>query len=83
MKEDKEKIPAPMSLDAAMQEPDFKDGFAFLVETKAADITKRVNITVAESELARIDKRAKARGMNRSSFLIKSALSDQLELEDA
>lgn len=74
MKEDLEVIPQPSSLDTIMIDDDFKDGVAFLVGYTPPAKTVRVNITVAENDLAAIDSAAKKAGATRSSFLIKSAL---------
>ena len=70
MVEDGEKLPAPKSLDAIMADPENGDAVAFLVTLpEAADRTVRVNITLPERLLRRIDARAK----NRSAFLARAA----------
>jgi predicted RNase H-like HicB family nuclease len=70
MAEDGEPLPAPSSLDAVMADPANTDAVAFLVTlAEAADRTIRINITLPERLLRRIDARAK----NRSAFLAQAA----------
>jgi predicted RNase H-like HicB family nuclease len=68
--EDGEALPVPSSLEAVMADPENADAVAFLVSVpEAADRTVRVNITLPERLLRRIDERAK----NRSAFLARAA----------
>jgi predicted RNase H-like HicB family nuclease len=68
--EDGEVLPVPSSLEAVMADPENADAVAFLVSVpEAADRTVRVNITLTERLLRRIDERAK----NRSAFLAPAA----------
>jgi predicted RNase H-like HicB family nuclease len=67
-------VPAPSSLDEVMSHPDFHDGVAFLVTVKEPEQTVRVNITMTERQLQEIDQQARAHGMSRSAFLVKSGL---------
>jgi predicted RNase H-like HicB family nuclease len=70
MIEDGEALPVPSSLEAIMADPDNADAVAFVVTVPdAADRTVRVNITLPERLLRRIDARAK----NRSAFLARAA----------
>ena len=73
--EDGENIPTPSKLEDIMADPDYSDAVAILVVTaegkKARSV--RVNITVPEDMLRKIDAVAKKRGMSRSSFLINAA----------
>ena len=73
--EDGESIPAPSKLEDIMADPDYSDAVAILVVTaegkKARSV--RVNITVPEDMLRKIDAVAKKRGMSRSSFLVNAA----------
>jgi predicted RNase H-like HicB family nuclease len=70
MIEDGEALPVPSSLEAIMGDPDNADAVAFLVTVpEAVDRTVRVNITLPERLLRRIDARAK----NRSAFLARAA----------
>ena len=75
MLEDGENIPAPSKLEDIMDDPDYSDAVAILVvfvsEAKPRSI--RVNITVPEDMLRKIDSIAKKRGMSRSSFLVHAA----------
>lgn len=69
-------IPAPSSLDAVMQDATARAGVAVLVAAPdAADPVVRVNITMAASDLAKIDAGAEAAGMTRSAYLVRSATS--------
>lgn len=77
MADDGEVAPAPSSLETIMAVPENRDGVAVLVRVKRpASAAVRVNITVAEDLLARIDAHAERRGMNRSGFLAYAAKRD-------
>jgi predicted RNase H-like HicB family nuclease len=70
MVEDGEELPAPHSLEAIMADPENGDAVAFLVTLREpADRAVRVNITLPERLLRRIDERVK----NRSAFLARAA----------
>ena len=73
--EDGEDIPSPSRLEDIMENPEYSDSVAILVvsisEAKARSV--RVNITVPEDMLRKIDNIAKQRGMSRSSFLVNAA----------
>jgi predicted RNase H-like HicB family nuclease len=73
--EDGEDIPSPSKLEDIMENPQYSDSVAILVvsisEAKARSV--RVNITVPEDMLRKIDNIAKERGMSRSSFLVNAA----------
>ena len=75
MLEDGEIIPTPSKLEDIMDDPHYSDAVAILVvsvfEAKPRSI--RVNITVPEDMLRKIDNVAKKRGMSRSSFLVHAA----------
>jgi predicted RNase H-like HicB family nuclease len=75
MIEDGENIPTPSKLENIMDDPDYADAAAILIvsvsEVKPRSV--RVNITVQEDILRKIDKVAKKRGMSRSSFLVHAA----------
>ncbi len=75
MLEDGEKIPAPSKLEEIMADSDCSDAVAILVVTvsETKPRTVRVNITVPEDMLRKIDAVAKKRGMSRSSFLVHAA----------
>ena len=68
--EDGEALPEPTSLDAIMADPDNGDTVAFLATVaEPAERSVRVNITLPERLLRRID----ARAANRSAFLARAA----------
>jgi predicted RNase H-like HicB family nuclease len=73
--EDGEDIPAPSKLEDIMADPDYSDAVAILVVgvSEEKSRTVRVNITVPEDMLRKIDAVAKKRGMSRSSFLVHAA----------
>ncbi len=75
MLEDSESIPAPSKLEDIIADPDYSDAVAILVVTVSATKPRsvRVNITVPEEILRKIDAVAKKRGMSRSSFLVNAA----------
>jgi predicted RNase H-like HicB family nuclease len=79
--EDGEALPEPSTLDAVMELPDSKGGVAIRVAVKtAAPKCIRVNVTLPEDILERIDKSATSRGLTRSAFLTRAA---KRELETA
>lgn len=73
--EDAEDIPIPSKLEEIMDGPHYSDAAAIFVvsvsEVKPRSV--RVNITVPEDTLRKIDNVAKKRGMSRSSFLVHAA----------
>ena len=70
MLEDGDELPLPGPLDAIMADPNNGDAVAFLVTLpETADRSVRVNITLPERLLRRIDERA----ANRSAFLARAA----------
>jgi predicted RNase H-like HicB family nuclease len=73
--EDGEDIPSPSKLEDIMENPDYSDSVAILVVSvsEAKPRSVRVNITVPEDILRKIDNIAKQRGMSRSSFLVNAA----------
>jgi predicted RNase H-like HicB family nuclease len=75
MLEDGEEVPAPSSLEDVMAAPENSDAVAFLVvsapESKAKAV--RVNVTIPEDMLEKIDAAAKKRNMSRSSYLVQAA----------
>lgn len=72
--EDGEAIPEPSRLEQVMADPVNRDGVAILVpvQTRFSRVV-RVNITVPENVLARIDDYAKEHGFTRSRFLTQAA----------
>lgn len=68
--EDGEKIPVPSSLETVMADPENRGGVATLVDVKTpAPKSIRINITLSEDVLARIDQRAQEHGLSRSAYL--------------
>jgi predicted DNA binding CopG/RHH family protein len=66
--------PEPSTLDAVMELPDSKGGVAIRVAVKTqAPKCIRVNVTLPEDILERIDKSATSRGLTRSAFLTRAA----------
>lgn len=79
MLEDEEEIPAASTLDALADDPAMQGGVAFLVSVQPpGDKTVRVNIAARESQVERIDARARRFGLSRSAYLIQAGLG-QLE----
>lgn len=72
MLEDGEELPEPSRLEDVMTNPDYAGGLAFLVSAPA-DKAVRVNISVPEMALRKIDAAAKKRGLSRSAFLVQAA----------
>jgi predicted RNase H-like HicB family nuclease len=71
---DGEAIPEPSSLEDVMSDPDNRDGVAILVAVRTdARKAVRVNVTLPEDVLAKIDRYAEAHGFTRSGFLTKAA----------
>jgi len=75
MLEDGENIPTPSKLEDIMDDPDYSDAVAILVVSvsEAKPRSVRLNITMPEDMLRKIDTVAKKRGMSRSSFLVHAA----------
>ena len=77
MLEDGESIPAPSKLEEIMDDPDYAGAAAVIIVTvsDAKPKSVRVNITVPEDMLRKIDSMAKKKGMSRSAFLVHAAQS--------
>ncbi|TPK64322.1 type II toxin-antitoxin system HicB family antitoxin [Mesorhizobium sp. B2-3-3] len=72
--EDGDAVPEPSSLEAVMADADNRDGVAILVAAKTeARKTVRINVTLPDDVLQRIDAFAEAHGYTRSGFLAKAA----------
>jgi predicted RNase H-like HicB family nuclease len=80
MSEDGEAIPEPSTLDEVMSDPNNRTGVAILVSVKAEQPKAvRVNITLPEDVLERIDNYAEAHGFTRSGLLaqaVKKLMAD-------
>ncbi len=74
MIEDGDAIPEPSTLESVMADPANLDGVAILVtlKTRAARAV-RINITLPEDVLERIDRFAADQGLSRSGFLARAA----------
>jgi predicted RNase H-like HicB family nuclease len=77
MREDGETIPKPSTLDDLRTDPAMKGAVAFLTELREPERTVRINITARQSQIAEIDRRARAKGLTRSSYIVQSALKDK------
>lgn len=73
MIEDGEALPATSSLDEIMQEREFRNAVAFLVDAKIVERAIRINVSIPERELKAIDAYAQTRGLSRSGLLLKAA----------
>jgi predicted RNase H-like HicB family nuclease len=74
MREDRESIPSPSTLDDLRDDPARKGAIAFLVTPKAQNHTVRINLTLPERQLAEIDRRARAANLSRSAYMVRNAL---------
>jgi predicted RNase H-like HicB family nuclease len=85
MREDREPIPDPSTLDDLRNDPAMKGAVAFLVQPVEAERTVRVNITARESQIAEIDSRARAARLTRSAYMVRRALGgrEPVHMEDA
>ena len=75
MIEDGETVPQPSTLDDLERDTSLRDAVAFLVNVEPQPSrTVRINITVRENQVEKIDELAAAAGMTRSAFMVQSAL---------
>lgn len=82
--EDGGTLPSASGLDEIMTDPRNRAAAAVLIDTPAAlGRVARVNITLDESILRRIDDAAARAGTSRSGFLVRSALDRIGQLEDS
>jgi len=80
---DNDPIPAASSPEAWANNPDFQGGFWMLVDVDVAKVRARavrLNITLPENLVQRIDAAARQRGQSRSAFL---ALAAEHEMTEA
>jgi predicted RNase H-like HicB family nuclease len=69
-------LPPPSPLEKHLANPDYADGVWVLVEVNKSFLSRRhrrINISIPEELLHRIDHRAKQQGLSRSGFLVKAA----------
>lgn len=76
MVEDGEEIPAPSSLDELASDPNMKGAVAFLVNAEPADRIVRINLTARESQIERIDAKARKLHLTRSAYMVQSSLGN-------
>jgi predicted RNase H-like HicB family nuclease len=78
--EDPAIFPVPSSLEAVQASPDAQGRALVLADVNTAfleSVAERVNITVPRYALAAIDKLAKAQGLSRSAYMVRSSLAPQ------
>ena len=75
MRADGEAIPTPSRLEDILADPENVGVVAILVVAAPASLpkSKRVNITIPEDTLRRIDAAARQHGLSRSAFLVRAA----------
>lgn len=76
--EDKDAVPIPSSIDEHQSSNEFTGGIWALVDVdldKLMGPAERINISVPRFALRKIDAAAAKAGMNRSQFLVRTALS--------
>jgi len=75
LREDGEELPTPTNLEELVADPENAEAVAFLVVSapEAQGKAKRINITMPEETLRRVDAAAKRRGLSRSSYLTRAA----------
>jgi predicted RNase H-like HicB family nuclease len=75
LREDGERLPPPTNLEDLVADPENAEAVAFLVISvpDAPGKAKRINITMSEETLRRVDAAARRRGLSRSSFLTRAA----------
>lgn len=79
MVEDGDVIPAPSTLDGLVDDAAMRGAVAFLVGVSEPDALVRVNITARASQMEKIDSLAKAAGMTRSAYMVRSSLAGRGE----
>lgn len=75
---DEEMIPVPLSIEVHQQNPDYRDGVFVLIEIDPSAISgevRRINITMPERILARLDRYVAVNGGNRSAVLTEAAFN--------
>ena len=73
--EDAKPMPEPSTIEAVMADRQNHDGVVILVPLKSGGSRAiRVDVTIPEDVLERIDRYAESRGLNRSGFLTQAAM---------
>ena len=73
MQDDGDPIPEPSDIDATAPDPEVHEVARILVRVELPGKAQRLNISLDENLVARIDAAAEARGMTRSAFLAEGA----------
>jgi predicted RNase H-like HicB family nuclease len=83
MVEDGDRIPRPSTLEDIKDDPDWKDAALIQVSVNLGKTkppktwrVKRVNITVPEFQLKKIDRRAEQADLSRSAYIVQSATKE-------
>lgn len=76
MAEDGDVLPEPATLEEIMAQKVYKGTVAIVVEAIDPYAVKRVNLTLREDILNRIDRFVKTKGLTRSSFLASAAMHE-------
>jgi predicted RNase H-like HicB family nuclease len=82
MREDDDIIPAPSTMETVMADPDNREDVVATLLVQLNEPSKkavRLNITMEEDLLSRVDSFAKTHGMSRSSFLAQASLKAMSE----
>ena len=82
MLEDGEAISDPSSLEVVQKQPEFKGTVPVLIDVPIVRRNRRINITIDEGLLAKIDETAANIGTTRSSFLAQAARQAFLSEKD-
>ncbi|MGC1306132.1 MAG: type II toxin-antitoxin system HicB family antitoxin [Phormidesmis sp.] len=83
---DNEGIPLPIAIERHKENPDFADGIWALVDidlSKLSGKTRRINVTIPERILKRIDDCASRQGESRSGFMTTAAIEYMAAVTDA
>jgi predicted RNase H-like HicB family nuclease len=75
---DEVEIPVPLPMEVHQQNPDYRDGVFVLIEIDPSAISgevRRINITMPERILARLDRYVAVNGGNRSAVLTEAAFN--------
>ncbi|HZP25002.1 MAG TPA: type II toxin-antitoxin system HicB family antitoxin [Terriglobales bacterium] len=78
MLQDGAPLPEPSTIDDLKDDPCLKGAVAFLVPVQLAEKSERFNITARRSQMEKIDRLARRKGMTRSAYMVSSALAGAL-----
>ena len=76
MLEDSERLPVPTNLEKIMALAENRNAVGILVDVNLPSAVRRINITIREEALSKIDYYAKTHGYTRSDFLTRAALKE-------